>query len=271
MNNTIEAIRLLMKTLTPIERAEVVNDYASNVVRVDVNRFVQLEEAEKELQDIKDFAYSKCSDDDVKETVLRQVEQMFKEWSDDYEKIKRMRAVVAAAIEHVDKVDAPADSSCTLDTLDKLITIVRAYQNFSVVSRDHKPQIKTSSAFVGPFCTWCGSVEHIGLNCLNRKGKLSKSQFEDYDYDDNDDNDVKYCKTHKDIVLKDFDFCYKCSGRKMSAKEAEAQGYTIDRSAAGCWYAYKGPRFQPIEGFEVETENETYWREQYEKYISKKG
>lgn len=53
--------------------------------------------------------------------------------------------------------------------------------------------------------------------------------------------------------------------RKMSASEAEALGYTIDRTAAGCWYAYKGTRFSADnEGVIIETEDETRLRERCE-------
>jgi hypothetical protein len=54
--------------------------------------------------------------------------------------------------------------------------------------------------------------------------------------------------------------------RLKTAAEAEAEGFTIDRTAAGCWWAYKGARFggESSEGFEVETERETALRERAE-------
>lgn len=50
------------------------------------------------------------------------------------------------------------------------------------------------------------------------------------------------------------------TSKKMSAEAAWVLGFTIDRRAAGCWYAYKGPRFAPTEGLVVETADETQWR-----------
>lgn len=54
--------------------------------------------------------------------------------------------------------------------------------------------------------------------------------------------------------------------RLRTESEAVAEGFTIDHCASGCWYAYKGPRFAPEAGVEVETERETYWREQAEAF-----
>lgn len=38
----------------------------------------------------------------------------------------------------------------------------------------------------------------------------------------------------------------------MTASEAEAQGYTVDRTCYP-WLAYKGPRFEPTETQAVDT------------------
>jgi hypothetical protein len=45
--------------------------------------------------------------------------------------------------------------------------------------------------------------------------------------------------------------------KRMHIAEAEAQGYTIDNSAAGRPWAYKGPRFNPTSACECYTELET--------------
>lgn len=40
--------------------------------------------------------------------------------------------------------------------------------------------------------------------------------------------------------------------RWLTAREAEALGFTVDRHCYP-WFAYKGPRFQPIEVARVKT------------------
>lgn len=56
----------------------------------------------------------------------------------------------------------------------------------------------------------------------------------------------------------------------MSAGEAADRGYTVDRSAAGCWYAYKGARFSSVnQGIIIETQDETYLRLALEKVTAR--
>lgn len=45
--------------------------------------------------------------------------------------------------------------------------------------------------------------------------------------------------------------------KRLHITEAEAQGYTVDNSAAGRPWAYKGPRFQPTASCECYTELES--------------
>jgi hypothetical protein len=47
------------------------------------------------------------------------------------------------------------------------------------------------------------------------------------------------------------------SMKRLHIADAQAQGYTIDNSAAGRPWAYKGPRFNPTASCECYTELET--------------